>query len=153
MLLTIVPLRLASLRNHRKPGLTLENTNHLSHSELYILLVSDLLLEPTTLISRQIGWPQHIIPIDSDTEEDMVIYRPYCDSEVARTTLQMHYPGMKTRAQEIGPSEIVIHVSPPQEILLNLSQPTSSVVLLFTRRFGTARMGPLEISINAKTCI
>lgn len=81
-------------------GVYLSSTDHLSDRQLYSKLLSDILLEPTTLMPEDPAYGVHIDIIGGFSLEDIQIYLRYYADDRARRDWKKDFPG-----EEIPPKE------------------------------------------------
>jgi len=73
-------------------GCYIENTDHLSDRELYVLLRDKLLLEPVILFPEDPNYAYHIDTIGSGSDEDQLIYLTYYATEKDRALWARNWP-------------------------------------------------------------
>jgi hypothetical protein len=73
-------------------GIYLEQTDHLSDRELYLLLWTELLREPTTLFPDDPDFAFHLDILGSCSEEDIQLYLKYYADDEERQRWAQNYP-------------------------------------------------------------
>ncbi len=84
-------------------GSYLHNTNHLSDRELYVLLWTDLLREPTVVRPLDSAFAGHIDVTGSGSEEDIQTYLRYYADEKERRMWAREWPDFTVPPHEVPP--------------------------------------------------